>query len=75
MRMKDLEGRVEVNSVREVRFWPLLLGVYAIVWGLASLLRGVPIEISLDRISVMDLAIFGIVVGVWLVTYPLQKRE
>jgi hypothetical protein len=64
-------------SGRELRFWPLLLGVYAVVWGLEALLarlRGLPIKVSFD-LTVTDLAIFGIVVGVWLLAIALRNQE
>jgi len=64
-------------SERELRFWPLLGGVYAVVWGLEALLtrlRGIPVAVSFD-ITATDLAIFGIVVGVWLLASALRKQE
>ncbi len=64
-------------SRRELRFWPLLFGTYAVVWGLQTLsarLRGMPIVVSLD-ITGTDLAIFGIVVGVWLLVSALRKHD
>ena len=64
-------------STRELRFWPLLFGVYALVWGLEALvtrLRGMPVIVSFD-VTNTDLAIFGIVFGVWLVAFALRKQE
>jgi hypothetical protein len=64
-------------STRELRFWPLFFGVYAVVWGLEALvtrLRGMPVVVSFD-ITVTDLAIFGIVFGVWLLASALRKQE
>jgi hypothetical protein len=61
--------------MRELRFWPMLFGVYFIVLGLESLRLRIPIAISLDRISVTDLAIFGIVVGVWLLGQALRNQD
>jgi hypothetical protein len=64
-------------STRELRFWPLLFGVYALVWGLEALmtrLRGMPVVVSFD-VTATDLAIFGIVFGVWLVAFALRKQE
>lgn len=64
-------------STRELRFWPLLFGVYALVWGLEALvtrLRGMPVIVSFD-VTNTDLAIFGIVFGVWLVAFALKKQE
>jgi len=64
-------------STRELRFWPLLFGVYAIVWGLEALLsrlRGIPLVMSFD-ITHTDLAIFGIVIGVWLLASALRKQD
>jgi hypothetical protein len=64
-------------STRELRFWPLLFGVYALVWGLEVLvtrLRGMPVVVSFD-VTATDLAIFGIVFGVWLVAFALRKQE
>ena len=64
-------------SERELRFWPLLVGVYAVVWGLEALLtrlRGIPVTISFD-LTPTDLAIFGIVVGVWLLASAFRKQE
>jgi len=64
-------------STRELRFWPLLFGVYALVWSLEALvtrLRGMPVVVSFD-VTATDLAIFGIVFGVWLVAFALRKQE
>jgi hypothetical protein len=64
-------------SRRQLRFWPLLFGVYAVVWGLEALLprlRGLPITVSFD-LTVTDLAIFGIVVGVWLLASAFRNQK
>lgn len=64
-------------STRELRFWTLFFGVYAVIWGLEALvtrLRGMPVVVSFD-ITATDLAIFGIVVGVWLLASALRKQE
>ena len=63
-------------SSRELRFWPFLFGIYAIVWGLQALMsafRGVPLVMTFD-INTTDLAIFGIVVGVWLLALALRTE-
>jgi hypothetical protein len=70
---------VEVISMtaRELRFWPLLIGVYALVWGLqasVSRLLGTPLTFTLD-ITATDFAIFGIVLGVWLLASAFRKQE
>jgi hypothetical protein len=64
-------------TARELRFWPLLIGVYALVWGLQALvsrLLGTPLTFTLD-ITATDFAIFGIVLGVWLLASALRKQE
>lgn len=66
-----------MSSTRQFRFWPLLSGVYALVWGLEILLsrlQSIPVDISFDP-SPTDLAIFGIVVGVWLLANTIRKQE
>ena len=66
-----------MSSKRELRFWPLLFGVYALVWGTEALLIGLlrlPLHLSFD-LSTTDLAIFGIVLGVWLMVNALHRVE
>ena len=66
-----------MSSKRELRFWPLLFGVYALVWGTEALLIGLlrlPLHLSFD-LSTTDLAIFGIVLGVWLLIYAIRKEN
>ncbi len=64
-------------STREVRFWPLLFGVYAVVWGVEAVIRGLqglPLTFTLE-ITLTDLAIFGIVVGVWLLASAILTPQ
>lgn len=66
-----------MSSKRELRFWPLLFGVYALVWGTEALLIGLlrlSLHLSFD-LSTTDLAIFGIVLGVWLLIYAIRKEN
>ena len=52
-----------------VRFWPLLIGVLVIIWGVATIAA----EILHIRLEISWWAIMAIILGLWILTHSFQR--
>ncbi len=66
-------GRSQEVSGLRLRFWPMLIGVLAIIWGSAKLARYV-LGVSLPSIiNVYVWSAVAIIVGLWFISCALRE--